>query len=154
MCHIYLQNHTYLWPRYLIDTTIGTVHVTTVFFFKYKFARILKNIAVSIGRRLGAALCGVRSHAEKRDFLSKHGLPSEPTQIPIGRVPRALSLTVKRKNYFPPPSSVEIKNEWRCVSSPGLHLCDVYRDEFINFFLCTNNFFVHQFDNAQILLPL
>ena len=84
----------------------------------------------------------------KETFSTKQRLPSEPKQIPIGRVPRALSLTVKRKNYFPPPTSVEIKNEWRCVSSPGLHPCDVYRDKFINFFLCSNIFFVHQFDNV------
>jgi len=48
-----------------------------------------------------------------------------PTQPPIQRVPRALSLAVKRPgnkaDHSPPPSS-EVNNEWSYTSTPPLRL--------------------------------
>jgi hypothetical protein len=75
----------------------------------------------------------------KGTFSNTHGLPSEPKQLPIGWIPRALSLEVKRKDYILTSSSVEIKNEWSCVSTLRLYLCDVYRE------ICINSFVFKQF---------
>jgi len=88
----------------------------------------------------GLDYLGFDSMQRKGTFSNTHGLPSEPTQLPVGWVPRALSLGVKRKDYIPTSSSVEIKNEWTRVSTPHLYLCDVYRDKIINFFVPSNKF--------------
>jgi hypothetical protein len=48
-----------------------------------------------------------------------------PTQTPIQWIPGALSLGVKRSGReadHSPPSSAEIKNAWRYISTPPIRL--------------------------------
>jgi hypothetical protein len=51
-----------------------------------------------------------------------------PTQPPIQWVPGALSLEVKRPGreaHHSPPSSAEVKNAWRYISTPPIRLHSV-----------------------------
>ena len=73
----------------------------------------------------------------KGTFSNTHGLPSEPTELPIGWIPRAFSLGVKRKDYILTSSRM---NGPVSPLLPCIFVTCTGTDLLLNFFLCSNNF--------------